>query len=102
MKIEGIYAEYWKTENWEMFKELSTNIIDNVLQNIEFNTEIDSIKFDDILSDAIWQEIDRYCIYYANQWEVLRTYCTPQNADFNRAIDELINDLYTIIKIEEC
>lgn len=56
-------------------------------------------EYDD-LDSAIMQELDSKLIYYVDQWELLKTYQTPQNANYNEAIEMLISELYNIITEE--
>lgn len=54
------------------------------------------------LDEAIFEEIDRVLIYYDNQWEILKEYCTPEEADLHYAIEQLTSDVYYLInEIEE-
>lgn len=57
-------------------------------------------EYDD-LDTAIMEEVDRKLIYYNDQWEMMRAYQTPQNANYNMALEMFIEELYSIIEEEE-
>ncbi len=57
-------------------------------------------EYDD-LDTAIMEEVDRKLIYYDDQWEMMRTYQTPQNANYNIALEMFVEELYSIIEEEE-
>ena len=57
-------------------------------------------EYDD-LDTAIMQELDSKLIYYADQWELMKNYQTPQEANYNEAIEMLITELYSIITEKE-
>ena len=48
------------------------------------------------LNEAIFEAIDEGLIYYADQWKVLEHYCTPQDANWDTAIEEFTNDIYVL------
>lgn len=50
------------------------------------------------LDQAITEEVERFLIYYDDQWELLKAYCTPDSCDLGYAIECLFNDLYNLIK----
>lgn len=47
--------------------------------------------------DIIWSAIDEGLIYTRDQWAVLEHYCTPSDANFDEAIEELATDMNEII-----
>ena len=53
------------------------------------------------LSDAVIGEIDLEMIWTDNQWEILKYYCTPEDADLQYAYECLIDEVYSIIDYEE-
>ena len=55
----------------------------------------------DNLDTAISEELDRILIYYDDQWEMMKTYQTPQDANYYTALEMFIEELYSIIKEEE-
>lgn len=67
--------------------DIASDIVD-YLNNGEYND----------LDQAIIEEVDRFLIYYDDQWELLKAYCTPENCDLNYAIECLVNDLYFLIR----
>lgn len=73
-------------EHFGQFSKIS-GIADCILDSID-----ESEDYSDIY-EAIVSALDDELIYYADQWEVLRFYQTPQTANWDRAIDEFIDDL---------
>ena len=66
---------------------------------------IDRIDEDDFISDsyeAVWEAIDNGVIYYDDQWEILKHYCDPKNADWDYAIEEFANDIADIAQEVFC
>lgn len=53
------------------------------------------------LDTAITDELDRILIYYDDQWNLMKTYQTPQEANYNEAVEMFMNELYSIIDEEE-
>lgn len=53
------------------------------------------------LDTAIVEELDRKLIYYDDQWELMKTYQTPDEANYNAAVEMFMNELYSIIDEEE-
>lgn len=43
------------------------------------------------------QSIDDTLIYYCDQWEIMKHYQNPQEANFYEAMDEFYNDLLDIL-----
>lgn len=67
--------------------------------DFEFLDIIASIigRIDDFTSDEdIWQAIDDELIYTYDQWKVLEHYCTPQDANWEDALDNLSGDIFAI------
>ena len=52
------------------------------------------------LDTAIADELDRILIYYDDQWELIKTYQTPQEANYDTALEMFMSELYSIIKEE--
>lgn len=63
---------------------------------------LDDVESLDEVDDAIFEAIDESLTYTADQWKLLETYCTPDNADLNEAIDDLYGDCMNYIEWEEC
>lgn len=61
---------------------------------------LNSEEYDD-LDTAISDEVDRKLIYYDDQWEMMRAYQTPQDANYNMALEMFVEELYSIIEEEE-
>ena len=57
-------------------------------------------EYDD-LDRAIYETIESNQIYYADQWELMQNYQTPATADYNKALEALAEELFSIIKVEE-
>ena len=61
---------------------------------------IDRIDEDDFINgdsyEAVWEAIDNGVIYYDDQWEILKHYCNPTDADWDYAIEEFANDIADI------
>lgn len=54
-------------------------------------------RVDDYTNDEdIWEALDNGLIYTKDQWTVLEYYCTPQEASWEEAFEELYNDVYSI------
>ena len=47
-------------------------------------------KVIDALNDSL--------IYYDDQWEVMKAYQNPEEANFQNALDEFLNDLLSVIE----
>ena len=45
------------------------------------------------LYSVMCEEVERYTIYTSEQWEVLQAYCTPIDADYNEAIEKLLDEI---------
>lgn len=50
------------------------------------------------ITEAINQALEDGLIYTKDQWEVLAYYCTPSDADFNYALENLANDLVALLE----
>ena len=63
---------------------------------------IDRIDFEDVnednIDDYVWQEIDNSLIYTEDQWTVMAHYQSPEDADFNEAMDEFTEDIRSIVE----
>lgn len=52
--------------------------------------------------DALMEDLDNDLIYYESQWNILKEYCTPQEADWNTAFECYLDDIYSCIsEVEE-
>lgn len=47
--------------------------------------------------DEIWEAIDSSIIYYDDQWKILKEYCSPQEANWDYAINEFIGAVFSIV-----
>lgn len=74
------------------------DLVEDMMDRVECNSE-------DELSDAVLDAINDGLIYYADEWTVLKHYCTPQDANWETAVssftDDLINYAYQTCTFEE-
>ena len=47
--------------------------------------------------DDIWASVDDALIYDDDQWTVMKHYQRPNEADFDRAMEYLVNDIFEIV-----
>lgn len=47
--------------------------------------------------EELQQAIDDEIIYYDDQWEIMKYYQNPEEANFNEAMEEFYNDLVEIL-----
>ena len=59
--------------------------------------EFNSGNYDDI-NNAVYDEIDRQLIYTCDQWEIMKEYQSPDEANLQEAIESLINEVYEILE----
>lgn len=85
MNIHGIVAKHFNYQGSYKFFDIVEDLVERVFDMTEEDPD-----------DEIWDAIDQGLIYYDDQWEVLKYYCTPQDANFNEALEELYNDIYEI------
>ena len=79
------------------YSENTTFAIDIANHIVEY---LNNGEYDD-LDTAIMQELDSKLIYYDDQWELMKTYQRPENADYQQAVEMFITELYSIIAEEE-
>ena len=89
--MKKFYAEYGPNNFYT-----AINIAENVCDYMNAG-EYD----EDCLDSAIYDEIDRQLIYNHECWVIMMEYQNPREANFNDAVDELINEVYSIIEEEE-
>lgn len=77
------------------FDNRGTDSFFDVVDDLVERVDIEDWKDDDY--DAIWQAIDEGLIYTRDQWVVLEHYCTPTDANFDEAIEELASDMGSIL-----
>lgn len=53
------------------------------------------------LETAICYELDIALMYYEDQWELLKTYQKPYNANYNVAFEMLIDEIHSVIEESE-
>lgn len=51
----------------------------------------------DYSNDNVYQAIDNGIIYYHQQWTILEHYCNPQDANWNIAFEDFLNDICGIV-----
>ena len=54
-------------------------------------------RMEEPTEEELFQAIDDQIIYYVDQWEIMQFYQTPQEANFNEAIELFTNDLLDIL-----
>lgn len=75
------------------FEDKFFDVVKDVIDRIDF----DSVDEDNI-DDCVWEEIDNSLIYTADQWTVMEHYQSPENANFNEAMDEFTEDIRAIVE----
>lgn len=68
-------------------------IVEDVIDRVDFE-EVN----EDTIYDIAYQEIDDSLIYTEDQWEVMKHYQSPNEADFDSAMEEFTNDIIAIIE----
>lgn len=81
------YTTEYNINNFDM----AINVAQNAVN--EFNDGNYSCIY-----DAVSDAIDAALIYYDEQWEILKQYCLPEDANLIDAIDMFTNEIYDIIK----
>ena len=54
-------------------------------------------RMEEPTEEDLQQAIDDELIYYCDQWEIMQHYQTPQEANFDEAMEEFYNDLLDIL-----
>lgn len=49
------------------------------------------------LIEKIYDAINNVLIYYSDQWNILEHYCSPQDANFDYALECFVQDIYELI-----
>ena len=49
-------------------------------------------------SEKVIDALNDSLIYYDDQWEVMKAYQNPEEANFQNALDDFINDLLSVIE----
>ena len=76
------------------YSDTTQQIIEDVVSSMN-NGDYDNLE------ECINDTIDNSLIYYRDQWNVLEDFCTPAEADWNYAMEELYNLVYSAISEEE-
>ncbi len=63
-----------------------TDLVEDIFDRIECDDRDD-------LSECVIQAIDEGLIYYDDEWTLLKHYCTPQDADWNTALEQFIDEM---------
>ena len=79
-------------KHFNFYSEIA-GIAENILMRA---TDDVDLLLDDV-TDALLCAADEELIYTADQWEIMKYYQNPREADFNRAFDALIEDLIEAI-----
>ena len=90
IKMKKFKVNYDYSKNKSIAIDTAHDIVD-YLNNGEY----------DNLDTAISDELDRILIYYDDQWELIKTYLLPRDANYDKALEMFIEELYSIIKEEE-
>lgn len=53
---------------------------------------------EDTASEKVIDALNDSLIYYDDQWEVMKAYQNPTEANFQNALDEFLNDLLSVIE----
>ena len=83
---------------------IGVDILDKVVEYVEERkdefTDEDGNIDDDALDRVIQEEFDNALIYDDDVWEIMAHYQRPQEADYNSAIDDAYNDVYSAVRDE--
>lgn len=80
------------------FQDVVKDIVETALEDIEYRKrEADMGAAQIEPDDAVANAFDERLVYYKEQWAVLHHYCTPQDANWERAEDSLFNDVLNIV-----
>lgn len=79
---KDIIVEYFDYSGDFEFLEMISDIIDRIEDFSDY--------------DTIYEAIDSSMIYTSDQWRMLEHYCTPQDANFDNAWEDLTNDICAI------
>lgn len=80
------------------FQDVVKDIVESALEDIEYRKREDGVGADQIdATDVVANALDERLIYYKEQWAVLHHYCTPQDANWERAEEALFNDVLNIV-----
>ena len=53
------------------------------------------------LETALYNELDIALMYYEDQWEMIQNYQTPKNANYDIALEMLIDEIHSVIEETE-
>lgn len=73
------------------------NITDAIIDRAEGNIADYTSNLYEAIIDALNDEL----IYTADQWEVMKAYQEPKDANFTEAVEEFINDLNECVEVLE-
>lgn len=76
----------------EFYYRSMVNIVTKVLSSIDFK----KVKDDKELYNEISKSIKSKIIYSCECWEVMQYYQTPDKANLDNALNDLLNDLFDI------
>lgn len=83
---------------------IGVDILDKVVEYVEERkdefTDEDGNIDDDALDRVIQEEFDNALIYDDDVWEIMAHYQRPQEADYNSAIEDAYNDVYSAVRDE--
>lgn len=71
------------------------NIADTIIDRAEGNMA----EYTNDPHEAIMDAVNDGLIYTSDQWEVMKAYQNPQNANFDEAVEEFMNDLNDCVEV---
>lgn len=74
--------------------DILNDIVDYVIDDLQHNRV-------DCIEDSINNNMDSVLIYYDDQWDVMKAYQTPQEANFSEAWQMAWEDIYSAIEVED-
>lgn len=88
-------AEYFDYTGDFDFLDIVANVIDRI--------DIEELGDDGLdIRDEVYSNVDDSLIYYDDQWCVMKFYQTPNEANFDEAVEQLVDDCVEIVtKIKE-
>jgi hypothetical protein len=87
----------FEIDEQKMFEVFGCGEILNIAKDVLDRIDVDDIGNDYELYDAIIDAIDDECIYTYTQWEIMKHYQNPQDANFYDALQYFGEDLATCI-----
>lgn len=86
---DDVYNHFKNERSTDAFLDIAADIVDRV--------NFDNITEDDAYEE-VWQAIDDGLIYSEDQWEVMKHYQSPDEANWESAIEEFSSDIASIVE----